>query len=100
VFLAWYVLFPLDPAGSDADPSVLYSLSLFPQDWTINNHFLIYGPSWSGVGASMLDLACEMSYDKKIFQEKYMAKPYKYGGPGQWYWLCALFATFPFLEVH
>ncbi|GAA5985510.1 hypothetical protein JCM5350_004022 [Sporobolomyces pararoseus] len=38
---------------------------------TINNNFLLYGPSWSGVGDRVLSLACQMPYDKTLLHEKY-----------------------------
>ncbi|GAA5918151.1 hypothetical protein JCM6882_007292, partial [Rhodosporidiobolus microsporus] len=53
-----------------------------PKDKAINNHILMYGPSWAGYGARMLEMACAMPYDEKLFEAKY---------PGfhdieAWYW--------------
>jgi hypothetical protein len=36
-----------------------------------SNNFLLYGPSWSGVGDRVLSLACSMPYDKELLHEKY-----------------------------
>ncbi|GAA5834110.1 hypothetical protein JCM3766R1_004461 [Sporobolomyces carnicolor] len=38
---------------------------------TINNNFLLYGPSWSGVGDRVLNLACQMPYDKVLLKSKF-----------------------------
>ncbi|GAA5872204.1 hypothetical protein JCM16303_001013 [Sporobolomyces ruberrimus] len=39
--------------------------------YTINNNFLIYGPSWSGVGERVLNLACQMPYNPDKIHELY-----------------------------
>ncbi|GAA5834234.1 hypothetical protein JCM3766R1_004496 [Sporobolomyces carnicolor] len=38
---------------------------------TINNNFLLYGPSWPGVGGRVLNLACQMPYDKVLLNFKF-----------------------------
>ncbi|GAA5901400.1 uncharacterized protein JCM6883_000200 [Sporobolomyces salmoneus] len=38
---------------------------------TTNNNFLLYGPSWSGVGDRVLSLACQMPYNEVKMKETY-----------------------------
>ncbi|GAA6033740.1 hypothetical protein JCM8097_004407 [Rhodosporidiobolus ruineniae] len=50
----------------------------------INNNVLIYGPAWAGVGARMLDMACQMPYDFGAFRAKW---PDYEGGSEPWWWI-------------
>ncbi|GAA5921001.1 hypothetical protein JCM1841_003251 [Sporobolomyces salmonicolor] len=38
---------------------------------TINNNVLIYGPTWSGVGQRVLELACQMPYNVTTVKERF-----------------------------
>ncbi|GAA5901246.1 uncharacterized protein JCM6883_000152 [Sporobolomyces salmoneus] len=40
-------------------------------DETLNNNFLLYGPSWSGIGERVLSLACQMPYNESKMKELY-----------------------------
>lgn len=46
-----------------------------------NNHFLYYGPKESGIAKKMLDIICEMPYNKTAFYLKFDERP------NLWYWL-------------
>ncbi|GAA5827997.1 hypothetical protein JCM11251_005683 [Rhodosporidiobolus azoricus] len=66
----------------DLTPLIRMGPSVPMMDGGSNNHVLLYGPAWAGYGAGMLEMACTMPYEEKLFKEKFPT--YNHGG--HWYW--------------
>ena len=56
-----------------------FAQSLGKADW--NNHLLYYGPKEAGIAEKMMNIACQMPYNKTEFYIKYKERPI------QWDWL-------------